>query len=193
MRLFKKKEKKFKKKRQPGKTGCLPKLAVIAMFLVVLVVGVANGISNVSRIYGEKIEQVMGYINALNEEVKESEVIFNPVSDYRAFADEAIAYGFDGFGSLGNVLTLSGDMMTFSDSKFGALISNHINKETSLLTLGEFSITSQNTIRAVYVYDLSALGDALSEAGDIMPAKLYIIVNYEYTLDLIFLNQASHF
>ena len=181
MRLFKKKEKKLKK-RSNGKSGCLTKLAVITMFLMVLVIGVANGIHNVSRIYGSKIEEVMGYINALNEEVDPAEVILNPVTDYRTFANEAATFGFNGYGSLGNVLTLEDDSMTYSDSAFGALISNHISKETDMLSLGEFSITSQNSIRAVYVYNLEALSEALAEAGDIIPEKLYIIVNYEYSI-----------
>ena len=181
MKLFKKKDKKLKKARK-GKSGCLSKLAIIAMFLVVLVVGVVNGINNVSRIYGAKIEQVMGYINALNEEVDPAEIILNPIKEYRDFANAAVTFGFNGYGSLGNVLTLTEDSMTYDDNVYGALISNHINKETALISLGEFSITSQNTIRAVYVYDLKALGDALAEAGDIIPNKLYIIVNYEYTI-----------
>lgn len=181
MKLFKKKEKKLKKGSN-GKSGCLTKLAIVTMFLLVLVVGIANGVSNVNRIYGAKIEQVMGYIKALNEEMNPDEVIFNPVTDYRTFANEAFTFGFNGYGSLGNVLTLDADSMTYSDSSFGALISNHIHKETDMLTLGEFSITSQNSIRAVYIYDLEALSEALAEAGDIIPEKLYIVVNYEYTI-----------
>lgn len=180
MRLFKKKDKKEKKQKK-GKKGCLTKLAVVGMFLFVFVIGLVNGIYNAGRLYGTEIEKVMSFINALNEPVNEAEVIFNPISDYTTFANEASTFGFNGYGALGDTLSLE-RTMTYSDSVFGALVSNHIHKKTDLLSLGEFSITSQNTIRAVYVYDLGALGDALAEVGDIIPEKMYITVNYEYTL-----------
>lgn len=178
MRLFKKKEKKIK----PGnKKGCMTKLMVVILFLAVFVVGLVNGVNSISQLYGSRIETVMEYINAINEPINESEVIFNPVGAYTDFANEASTFGFNGYGNLDNVLTLE-TSMTYSDNIFGALISNHIHKKTELLTLGEFTISSQNTIRAVYVYDLGALSSALEEAGDIIPDKMYITVNYEYTI-----------
>lgn len=178
MRLFKKKEKKIK----PGnKKGCMTKLMVVILFLAVFVVGLVNGVNSISQLYGSRIETVMEYINAINEPIDESEVIFNPVGAYTDFANEASTFGFNGYGNLDNVLTLE-TSMTYSDNIFGALISNHIHKKTELLTLGEFTISSQNTIRAVYVYDLGALSSALEEAGDIIPDKMYITVNYEYTI-----------
>lgn len=181
MKLFKKKEKKSKKEKSEKRKGCLTKLMVFGLFLAVFIVGVAKGLQNVSQLYGEQISVVTEYIQSINKPVNESELIFNPIDTFQNFAIKAQSFGFYGYENLSDVLELE-QSMTLKDNEIGALISSNLKKKTELLTLGEFSITSQNTIRAVFIYDLGTLSSVLEDAGNIVPEKMYITVDYEYTV-----------
>lgn len=179
MKLFKKKE---KQKKIRDKKGCLKKLAIFGMFFLVFVIGLVNGINAVNKIHGETLNTVANYIKKINEPVVESEVIFNPTAEFSVFTNKAEEFEFYGYQNLDDVLELKSNSMTFTDAEIGSLISSKLKNESGLLYLGEFTISSQNTIRAVYVYDLGVVSSALEEAGDIVPDKMYITVNYEYTV-----------
>lgn len=179
MRLFKRKEKKLNKKK--SKKGCLTKLAVVVLFLAVFFIGLANGVTAVQTLYGEELDVVGAYIEIINKPVTEEELILNPVATIEEFGAVADASGFVGYTNLNGLLELR-ETIKVEDRVFGAMINNHLKRENPLIYLGEFSITSENTIRMVYIYDLKDIKLLLDEAGDIIPNKMYITVDYEYTV-----------
>ena len=180
MKLFKKKEKTPKIR---DRQGCLKKLAIVSMFILVFVLGLINGINGVVKLYGEKLETVATYIKKINEPVVESEIVFNPIAELSAFNNKADDVGFYGHNNLEDTLELQSDSMTYTDQEIGAFISSKLKNSEVLLSLGEFTISSQNTIRIVYIYDLSAISSAIEKAGEIIPQKLFITVNYEFDIE----------
>lgn len=179
MGLFRKKDKKNKKKL--AKSGCLKKLGIFALFVGVFVIGLLNGLKNVDTLYGEQIRVVKEYIEAINEEVEVSQVITNPIGTYEEFQTVANESGFSGYTNLDGILMLNSTMI-LQDKIYGAILDNYIKQKDEFMSVGEFTVINQNTLKVVSVYNLTSVKNILSDAGDILPSKMYITTTYSYTI-----------
>lgn len=175
MKLFKKKEKKVNR----DKFGCLSKALVAFLFVGIIIVGTISGLNSAKELYGEKISVITEYIEELNKPVDEKTLIVNPIADYYTFQEQANTCGFSGYANLDGALSLN-STLSMRDNVFGALLNSYISTKEEMLSIAEFSITSENSLRIVFVYNLQELKSLLSSIGEIIPTKLYITNTYTF-------------
>ena len=156
---------------------------IFTVVVAIIVIGSINGLRNAKDLFGEKLSVVIEYINDINKEVKESEVVSNPVASFESFQEKANIGGFSGYENLDGVLELQ-QTMELTDAELGVLLSNYLQSKENLLSIREFTVLENESIKIVFLYDLREIKKVLSLAGDIIPDKMYITNTYSYTFEL---------
>ena len=146
----------------------------------VIIVGTISGLNSAKDLYGEKISVITDYIEELNKPVNESTLIVNPISPFTDFQNVANEAGFSGYTNLDGELFLN-STMSMQDKVFGSFLNSYIKQKEEMLSIGEFNITSENSLRIVFIYDLTDLKSLLSSIGDVVPNKMYITNTYTFS------------
>lgn len=182
--LFTKKDKQLN--RSANKKGCLKKLVIGVVIIVVFGIISIIAAAKTLNIYGTSLSTFNEYVEWLNEDVNESALTKNAImgNDYTAFKEKAMASGFSAFDLNGNVnlnipnIALTQNL-TLQDYELGAMINNATqqNDGQEFIKLLELSITeiSDNlyNLTTVMKFDLSEIKNAIGSQAKNVPSSIY--------------------
>ena len=183
--LFKNKNKKVVN--VDKRKGCLRRLIIGVVIIVVLGIISVIAAMKTLTVFGVGLNTFNDYVSWLNEPVDENSIAKNPIreGDFTTFKAKAEASGFTAFDINGNVnlniptIALNSNL-TIADYELGAMINNLSQKENGekFFSLLELSITeiSDNlyTLTTVIKFDLTDIKNALGKNAVKVPGEIYL-------------------